>query len=260
MDIIRVFDPDLATLEHYRTLRDNAVTADARFIADGEKVVTLLLREGIKAISLLATQTFYDQHRALIEACGVAHCYVADKAIMSAVVGHKLFLSVMMEGRRPPLYALDALGEQVVVCDLISRNENLGAIVRTMAAMGVWGLVAPRRGPHPFGRRALRVSMGYAALMRTHLYEDLVQTLHMLRALGYRLIAAEAAKRATPLRRYTPPKGRWALVLGNEDQGLDAAVLELCDDVVAIEMHDGVKSISVSMAASIILYQLTCKP
>ncbi|MBN2894854.1 MAG: RNA methyltransferase [Campylobacterales bacterium] len=259
MIIIPVTDPDLPELSPYRTLRDNASTEDGRFIADGEKVVVLLLREGAETITLLATQEFLQTHRALIEESGVKVCYVADKQTMSAVVGHKVYLSAMMEGRRPPLCALEQLGERVVVTDLISRNENLGAIVRSMAALGVLSLVAPRRGPHPFGRRALRVSMGYAAMVRTHLYEDLCATLRALKSLGYRLIAAEAAPEATPLQKLELPQGRWALVLGNEECGLDAEVLSLCDETVMIEMFDGVKSLSVSMAASIILYQLTCK-
>lgn len=259
MMIVPVIDPECPELAFYRMLRDNAMSEDGRFIADGEKVVALLLREGVEVISLLATQEFLDRYAELIASRGVKVCYVASKSVMSAVVGHKVYLSAMMEGRRPPPCALERLGERVVVTDLISRNENLGAIVRSMAALGVLDLAAPLRGPHPFGRRALRVSMGYAAMVRTHLYDDLSQTLRTLKNLGYRLIAAEATPEATPLRRLKIPQGRWALVLGNEDQGLDAEVLSLCDEVVMIEMHDGVKSLSVSMAASIILYRLTCK-
>jgi len=256
LKLLHVSSFDQPQLRIYAQLRDNAVTADNSFIADGEKVVVILLQSGVTVRSLLATQSFYDKHEALVAASDIPECYVATKAQMASIIGHRMHQNVMMHGIRPPLSALEDLGERVVMLDLISRNENVGAIIRSMAALGVESLVAPENGPRPFGRRSLRVSMGHACLVKTHLYDNMKATLAALKALGYTLVAAEAHPDAVALQSFTPPK-KWVLLVGNEDAGIAEDILALCDAVVRIEMAGEIKSFNVAVAASILLYHFT---
>ena len=57
----------------------------------------------------------------------------------------------------------------------------------------------------------------------------------------------------------TPNK--WVLIMGHEGNGISEDILQLCDEVVTIEMQEGIKSLNVSVAASIIMYQFKhCLP
>jgi tRNA(Leu) C34 or U34 (ribose-2'-O)-methylase TrmL len=57
--------------------------------------------------------------------------------------------------------------------DEISSAENIGSIARSAAALGVNSYLTPSQAPHPYGRRAIRVSMGYISMLKTHIYDDI---------------------------------------------------------------------------------------
>lgn len=254
MNFTPVSDLDIPELQIYRHLRDNAVTEDNSFIADSPKVVNLLLQAPIEVRSILATQTYYEAHADLIEARNIPRLYVADKALMREIVGHKIHHGVMMHGIRPAESPLEAMGERIVMLGALSKNDNVGAIARSAAALGVNSFVLPKNGPHPYGRKALRVSMGYVSRLKVHTYDDIFSTIKALQADGYRVFAAEAAENATPLMRATVPK-KWVLLMGHEGDGLSQEVLDACDETVQIEMAPDVKSLNVATAASILMYR-----
>ncbi|PTB87869.1 hypothetical protein C9925_01195 [cyanobacterium G8-9] len=116
----------------------------------------------------------------------------------------------------------------------------------------------PSYGPHPYSRRALRVSMGHIAMLKTHIYTDMKETIKTLKNNGYRIYAAEVTADSTPLAS-VKVVDKWVLLMGHEGSGLSQEVLELCDEVVTIEMMEGVKSFNVGVAASIMMYQFKHK-
>jgi len=48
---------------------------------------------------------------------------------------------------------------------------------------------------------------------------------------------------------------KWVVLMGHEGKGLSREVIEMCDEVVEIEMMDDVRSFNVGVAASIMMYQ-----
>ncbi len=254
MQLTEVTTLDRPELAIYRSLRDNAFTADNSFIADSPKVVNMLLETDIEVKSLLATHDYYEKHRDLIESKAIPTLYVADKKVIESIIGHTMHHNVMMHGIRPCEQALDALDDQIIMLDRIAATENVGSIARSAAALGVGSYLLPRKGPHPYGRRALRVSMGHVSLLKTHLYDDILQTLHYLKEAGYTLFAAEVTEDAVPLATVKVPE-KWVIVMGNEGSGLSEDVVNACDHTVQIEMASGIKSFNVAVAASILMYQ-----
>jgi tRNA G18 (ribose-2'-O)-methylase SpoU len=164
----------------------------------------------------------------------------------------------MMHGIRPDDITLDAADENIIMLDNITSSENVGSIARSAAALGVGSYFLPKSSPHPFNRRALRVSMGYAHRLKTHVYDDIVQTIESLKEKGYRIYAAEVTADSTPLSQLNAVK-KWVLIMGHEGRGIAQEILDVCDEVVTIEMQEGIKSFNVGVAASIMLYQLKHK-
>lgn len=242
----------------YHQLRDNAFSADNSFIADSPKVVNMLLSSDIEVKSILATKEYYDEFSHFLESKKIETLFLATKEEMQSIVGHKIHHNCMMHGIRPDETALDALGDQILMLDAITSTENVGSIARSAAALGVNSYLLPRQSPHPYGRRALRVSMGYVSKLKIHIYEDIKETIKELKKNGYRVFAAEVTPDATLLSQVKTPK-KWALLMGHEGKGISEEVLSLCDEVLSIEMAEGVKSFNVSVAASIMMYQLLTK-
>ena len=253
MQLIPIEDAEHSSLSIYRELRDRAFSHDNSFIADSPKVVNLLLATEIEVISLLATQAYYDEFESLIQQKKIKHLFVATKEVMQSIVGHKVHHNCMMHGIRPKESTLEALDDQIIMLDEISSTENIGSIARSAAAMGVNSYLLPKQGPHPFNRRALRVSMGLASRLKTHQYSDIFETLAYLKRSGYKIFAAEVTASATPLSQVLVPQ-KWVLLMGHEGKGLSQKVLEACDEAVQIEMQPDIKSFNVGVAASIMMY------
>lgn len=258
MNFIQIKDIHAKELEIYHQFREHAFKADGSFVADSPKVVNLLLAEDIEVKSILATQEYYDTHRSLLASRHTATFYVATKEQMHNIVGHKIHHNVMMHGIRPKETPIDDLGDQIIMLDEISSTQNIGSIARSAAALGIDSYLLPKHGPHPYSRRALRVSMGHVSMLRIHTYEDIRETLAVLKAKGYRIYAAEVAEDSTPLAS-VKVEDKWVLLMGHEGLGLSDEVLSLCDEVVTIEMMEGVKSFNVAVAASIMMYQFKHK-
>ena len=241
-------------LDIYHKLRDNAFSEDNSFIADSPKVVNILLQSDIEVKSILATKEYYSEFKELIESKNIPKLYVASKEQMQTIVGHKIHHNCMMHGTRPPQTPLKELGDTIIMLDEISSTQNLGSIARSAAALGVDSYLLPTQGPHPYARRALRVSMGYVVKLKTHLYDDISLTIIALKKMGYRIYAAEVSPDSTPLTEVKTPQ-KWVLLMGHEGKGISKKVLDLCDEVVSIEMQEGIKSFNVGVAASIMMYQ-----
>ncbi len=257
MKLTPVTNIDAPQIEIYKSLRDNKTTKDNSFIADSPKVVNALLQSDISVKSILATKSYYEKHKELLEKVDNALFYVASKELMQNIVGHKVHHNVMMHGIRPDIVALESLGDHIIMLDELSKTENIGSIVRSAVALGVDSMVAPSF-PHPYGRRALRVSMGHINRLNIHTYDDITTTIINLKELGYTIYGAEVTPNATPLYRVSPPK-RWVVLMGHEHNGISPEVLKLCDETIAIEMDPRIKSFNVAIAASLILYQFTQK-
>ncbi len=254
MRVIYIKSLELPQIEIYRFLRDNKTTEDNSFIADSPKVVNELLKSDIEVKSILATEKYYQANREFLEERCVPILYLASKALMESIVGHKVHHNVMMHGIRPPQVAIENLGNHIIMLEQLSKTENIGSIIRSAVALGVDAMVAPKY-PHPYGRRALRVSMGHIAKLPIHSYDSIVPTILALKEQGYRIYGAEVTPDATALSQLKVAK-RWVLLMGHEQKGLSPEILKYCDETICIEMNPEIKSFNVSVAASIILYQL----
>jgi len=254
MNFIEINDINIPELHIYHQFREHAFTADESFVADSPKVVNLLLETDIEVRSILATQEYYENYSHLIEKHKDAKLYIASKSLMQDIVGHKIHHNVMMHGTRPEQSSLNNLGDNIIMLDEISSTQNIGSIARSAAAMGIDSYLLPTYGPHPWSRRALRVSMGHVAMLKTHLYKNISETILTLKENGYRIYAAEVTKDSTPLASVKVSK-KWVLLMGHEGSGLSEEVINLCDEVVTIEMVKGVKSFNVGVAASIMMYR-----
>lgn len=254
MNFIKIDNIHMPELEIYSQLRDHAFTKDNSFIADSPKVVNLLLEADIEVKSILATEQYYEEFQELIASKNIPILFVADKKEMEKIIGHKLHHNCMMHGVRPPLAPLEELEDHVLMLDAISSSENIGAIARSAAALGVNSYLLPTQAPHPFGRRALRVSMGYASRLKISIYEDIFTTIQNLQAMGYRVFGAEVCAESIPLGKIDVPK-KWVLLMGHEGKGLSKELQDACDVLVEIEMMPEIKSFNVGVAASILMYK-----
>lgn len=146
----------------------------------------------------------------------------------------------------------------LVVLDGVGNPHNLGAIARTLAFFGLRRLVLSDRPSQALpSDAAYRVAEGGLDALDLYRARRLPALLRPLRA-GYRVLGA-ALERGVAIDRLPPDRRPPLLLLGNEEQGLERSVLDLCETVVTIPGSGRMQSLNVSNAAAILVYALTRK-
>jgi TrmH RNA methyltransferase len=144
-------------------------------------------------------------------------------------------------------------GRPILILDGIGNPHNLGAIVRSAAYFGVARIILAERPDQALPSAAsYRIAEG--ALDRVTLYRaPLLAALAALKR-GYRIVGTALAD-GIPLAELRSDRPV-ALILGNEETGVDPAVLALCDTVVTIPGSGQVQSLNVAAAVAVVLYAL----
>jgi TrmH RNA methyltransferase len=146
-------------------------------------------------------------------------------------------------------------GGPVLILDGVGNPHNLGAIARTAAFFGVRRLIL---SDHPaqagLSDASYRVAEGGLEYMDIYRARRLETVLTALKPFFCTVATAPDTREALPaLRRGERP---FALVLGNEEDGLPAATLKACEKTVAIPGGGDIQSLNVSASAAIFLYAL----
>jgi 23S rRNA (guanosine2251-2'-O)-methyltransferase len=142
-----------------------------------------------------------------------------------------------------------------VAIDELANAENLGVLVRNCVGLGVQALLVGETSSSPFLRRAVRNSMGTIFQLPVVEPPNLVQALRTLREHAIHCVAAHPHASSNALWQ-TNFSGDCCLVFGSEGHGISTAVLEACDEAVAIPMPPTVDSLNVGSAAAVFLYEV----
>lgn len=150
-------------------------------------------------------------------------------------------------------------GEAVLVLDRIGNAHNLGAIARTAAFFGVPRIVIPddTTAARPTDA-AHRVAEGGFEHLEVWQTKDLAGFARELAAAGYEVIGA-ATRGGRPDAPQTKGRKPFALLLGNEEQGLAPEVAAACTRLVTIPGSGKIESLNVSVAAAVLLWELLAR-
>jgi 23S rRNA (guanosine2251-2'-O)-methyltransferase len=141
----------------------------------------------------------------------------------------------------------------IVLLDGVEDPHNLGAIVRTALAAGAHGVVIPERRAAGLTDTVARASAGALAHLPVARVTNLARTMEELKEAGYWLVGLdESAEKSYTEVDYTSPTG---IVLGGEGKGLHELTRKRCDFVVSLPTVGPVKSLNVSVAAGVVLFE-----
>src|SRR2546423_636543 len=141
----------------------------------------------------------------------------------------------------------------IVLLDGVEDPHNLGAIIRTALAAGAHGVVIPERRAAGLTDTVARASAGALAHLPVAKVTNLVRTMEELKDAGYWLVGLDeqGGENYTEVD-YASPVG---IVLGSEGQGLHELTRKRCDFVVSLPTTGPIKSLNVSVAAGVVLFE-----
>ena len=266
IDVQDVSDPDDSRLDDFRDLnsvdrRPDLPSGKGLVIAEGVLVVQRMLASRFRPRALLGT----DRRLAELKddlAGSTAPYYRVSADVMAQVVGFHLNRGVLASASRLPepsaAQVVDG-ARTVAVLEGVNDHENLGAIFRNAAGLGVDAVVFGSGCADPLYRRAVRVSMGHALLVPYARAAAWPADLLMLREKGFQLLAMTPRGNARELAEAMDAVRDHpiALLVGAEGPGLTAAALRISDLRVRIPMSRGTDSLNVATAAALAFYERT---
>jgi 23S rRNA (guanosine2251-2'-O)-methyltransferase len=147
-------------------------------------------------------------------------------------------------GELPFLLALDSLQDP----------QNVGSLLRTAEAVGVHGVILPKRRSAQVTPAVSRASAGAVEHLSVAQVVNLARTLDDLKAGGVWVVGLESHPEAKDYRT-VDLNMPLVLVVGSEGRGLRRLVAERCDWLLRVPMRGRINSLNVSVAGSLALYQ-----
>ncbi len=143
----------------------------------------------------------------------------------------------------------------IVVCDEIEDPHNLGAIIRTAECAGVHGVIIPKRRSASLNFTVGKTSAGALEYMRVARVSNLASTIDELKEKGCWVYGADMD--GTDYKK-TDFSGAVVLVIGSEGKGIGKLIRQKCDAIVSLPMKGNINSLNASVAAGILMYEVSC--
>ena len=229
------------------------------FIAESPKVIQRALDAGYEPVSCLMEKRHIEgEGREILERINDVPVFCAEFDVLTQLTGFKLTRGMLCAMRRKPLRSIKEICEnknRIVILDKVMNPTNVGAIIRSAAALGMDAVILTPGCSDPLYRRSARVSMGTVFQIDwTFLSED---SLDEIKALGFRTVAMALKDNTLSINdpRLAQAK-KLAVIMGTEGDGLSDSTIAECDFTVKIPMYHGVDSLNVAAASAVAFYQL----
>jgi len=148
----------------------------------------------------------------------------------------------------------------IVVLDNVRSMNNIGSVFRTCDAFRVDQLFLCGITATPPHREIHKTALGATDSVSWSYFDDTKKAVAFLKEKGYYIIAVEQTDESVNLDDYVPDKTKkMALIFGNEINGIDDEVLDLCDFCLEIPQFGTKHSINISVSAGIILWDIVTK-
>lgn len=160
---------------------------------------------------------------------------------------------------RPTLeeYAQSAKLPITVVLDNVRSAQNVGSFFRTADAFGIEHIALCGISSTPPNREIHKTALGSELSVAWSYYPTTMECVEKLRTEGYRIIAIEQIEGATMLDKFImEPKTKYALVFGNEVDGVDQTIADIVDGAIEIPQVGIKHSLNVSVSAGILMWEM----
>ena len=177
--------------------------------------------------------------------CGGRHQGVAAYAAAADYSTVEEILELAANRNEPPF---------VILLDELEDPQNFGAILRTADAVGVHGVIIPKRRSVSLTSTVAKISAGAVEYVKVAQVVNVAQTLKSLREMDLKIVGSDidAEKNFYD----ADLSGGIVLVIGNEGKGMRRLTRENCDVLIKIPMTGKINSLNASAAAAVLMYEI----
>jgi tRNA G18 (ribose-2'-O)-methylase SpoU len=244
------------------------------FLAESANVILRALEAGYEPLSMLVEKERIEiEARPVFDAieklCGrdkleSMPIYTAESDIVTNLTGYTLVRGLWMVLRRKPEESVEEFcrdKKRITLLFDIVNPTNVGALIRSAAALGMDGALLSYASVDPLTRRSARVSMGTVFQIpwtkATKEESEGISLIRQLQSYGFKTVAMALTEDSTSVDSdEIRANEKLAVVMGTEGYGLPKDVIEACDYRVMIPMFHGVDSLNVAAAGAISYWEL----
>ena len=144
-----------------------------------------------------------------------------------------------------------------VILDNVRSAQNVGSFFRTADAFGIEHIALCGISATPPNREIHKTALGSEQSVEWSYYPTTLECVAALRERGYRIIAIEQIEGATMLHNFQAERGaKYALIFGNEVDGVDQAVADTVDGAIEIPQVGIKHSLNVSVSAGVLMWEM----
>lgn len=265
-DIRQISDFDDPALDVYARMSEGQLLnrhepEKGLFIAESPKVIERALDAGCVPVSCLVEDRQIEGEAASVLARLVqVPVHTAPFSVLTQLTGFKLTRGMLCAMKRPAAPKPEKLccgSCRLAILEHVVNPTNVGAIIRSAAALGMDGVLLTPDCSDPLYRRAIRVSMGTVFQIPWAFFSEDVDWMEFLKTMGFRTVAMALRRDTVAI---DDPKllseERLAIILGTEGEGLEEETIDRCDYTVKIPMAAGVDSLNVAAASAVAFWEL----
>ena len=149
---------------------------------------------------------------------------------------------------------IDTNNALILILDHIQDPHNLGACLRTAECAGVDAVILPRHSACPVNQTVIKVASGAVESLNIVLVSNIANALEIMKKKGFWIYGASDSGDSELFE--TDFRGRVALVIGNEGQGMKRLVTEACDMLVRVPLFGALESLNASVATGVCLFEI----
>ncbi len=250
-------------------LRKSFEAEHGLYLAESFSVISRALAAGHQPRSVLTSEHWLGRlQETLGKRAGDIPIFVAEEKQLIQLTGFSMHRGAIAAMERPALPDLDeilAAAQAVLILEDLVDHTNVGAAIRSAAAMGFDAILTSPHCADPLYRRAVRVSMGTVFSLPWTRIDEWPDT-SALKAHGFTVAGLALSDQAISLPDFCIAlqsevvQGREpkvALVLGTEGPGMSKQALSQCDQLVKIPLSHGVDSLNVAAAGAVACYAVS---
>lgn len=244
------------------------------FLAETGNVILRALEAGYEPLMMLAETEKIESEAGPVFECieklwgkeklDSIPVYTAKHEIVVNLIGYNLVRGLWMALRRKPEIPAEEFcrdKRRITVLFDVVNPTNVGAIIRSAAALGMDGALLTHASVDPLTRRAARVSMGTCFQIpwsrATLEQSEGVNLIRLLHSYGFKTVAMALTEDSTSIDNdEIRANEKLAVIMGSEGPGLPKEVIAACDYRVMIPMYHGVDSLNVAAASAVAFWEL----
>ena len=238
------------------------------FIAESPKVIEQALNAGYAPISFLAEKRLVaadaGETRQLLEKYPDVPVFTAEYNVLTKLTGFALTRGMLCAMKRNVLPSVEDVckhANRIAILEDVVNPTNVGAIIRSAAALGMDAVLLTHGCADPLYRRASRVSMGTVFQVPwTYIENKNVSWpqggMDLLHEYGFKTVAMALRNDSVRIDdEKLHEEEKLAIILGTEGDGLAAETMADCDYTVKIPMSHGVDSLNVAAASAVAFWE-----